>query len=45
MAAGKLDGRVLISDEIPLDQLPRIYKERICTGTAVKVMVRIGEAF
>jgi (R,R)-butanediol dehydrogenase / meso-butanediol dehydrogenase / diacetyl reductase len=45
MAAGKLDGRALISDEITLDQLPRIYKERVCTGTAVKVMVRIGEAF
>ena len=45
MAAGKLDGRALISDEISLDQLPRIYKERICTGAAVKAMVRIGEAF
>ena len=45
MAAGKLDGRPLISHEITLDQLPRIYKERICTGTAVKVMVRIGESF
>ena len=45
MAAGKLDGRVLVSDEIALEQLPRTYKERICTGTAVKVIARIGEAF
>ena len=45
MAAGKLDGRALITDLITLDQLPQIYKERICTGDAVKVMVRIGEAF
>jgi threonine dehydrogenase-like Zn-dependent dehydrogenase len=45
MANGKLDGRVLISDEITLEQLPRIYKEKICMGTAVKVMVRIGDAF
>ena len=45
MAAGKLDGRVLISDEISLEQLPLIYKERICTGSAAKVIVRIGEAF
>ena len=45
MAAGKLDGRILISDEITLDQLPRVYNERICTATAIKVMVRIGDAF
>jgi len=45
MAAGKLDGRVLVSDAITLEQLPQIYKERICTGAAVKVIARIGEAY
>jgi len=39
MAQGKLDGRPLISDLISLDQLPEIYKSRIHTGKAIKVMV------
>jgi (R,R)-butanediol dehydrogenase/meso-butanediol dehydrogenase/diacetyl reductase len=45
MAQGKLDGRPLITDVIPLDRLPAVYKERIETGKAVKVMMHIGEEF
>lgn len=45
MAAGILDGRPLITDCEPLERLPSVYKERIDTGQAVKVMLRIGEEF
>lgn len=45
MAQGKLDGRPLITDLIPLDRLPGVYKERIETGKAIKVMIQIGEGF
>jgi len=45
MAAGILDGRLLISDDEPLERLPVVYRERIDTGLAVKVMLRIGEEF
>ena len=45
MAKGELDGRPLISDLITLDELPRVYKERIHTGRALKVMLKIGEDF
>lgn len=45
MAAGKIDARPLISDLIPLEGLPRIYRERIHPGKTVKVMLRIGEEF
>jgi len=45
MAEGKLDGSPLITDLIPLDDLPRVYRDRIHTGKAVKVMVQIGEEF
>ena len=45
MAEGKLDGRPLITDLISLDQLPRVYRERIETGQAIKVMLKIGEEF
>ena len=45
MQAGKLDGRALITDCISLDELPRVYEERIHTGKAIKVMLRIGEEF
>lgn len=45
MAEGMLDPRPLISDLIPIEELPRIYAERIHTGKAVKVMVRIGPEF
>ncbi len=42
MAEGLLDGRPLISDEIRLEELPRVYHERIDTGRSVKVMIDIG---
>lgn len=45
MAEGILDGRSLISDDEPLERLPAVYRERIDTGLAVKVMLRIGEEF
>ena len=45
MAAGILDGRPLISDDEPLERLPAVYKDRIDTGLAVKVMLRIGDEF
>jgi (R,R)-butanediol dehydrogenase/meso-butanediol dehydrogenase/diacetyl reductase len=45
MAEGILDGRPLITDCEPLERLPAVYRERIDTGLAVKVMLRIGEEF
>lgn len=45
MAAGKIDARPLISDLIPLEQLPPVYRERIHPGKTVKVMLKIGEEF
>ena len=45
MAEGKIDARPLISDLIPLEQLPRVYRERIHPGKTVKVMLQIGEEF
>ena len=39
MAAGKLDGRALVTDAVPLAQLPTVYRERIDTGQAIKVIV------
>ncbi len=45
MAAGRIDARPLISDLIPLEQLPQAYRERIHPGKAVKVMLKIGEEF
>jgi 2-desacetyl-2-hydroxyethyl bacteriochlorophyllide A dehydrogenase len=45
MAAGILDARPLISDDEPLEQLPDVYRKRIDTGLAVKVLLRIGEEF
>lgn len=45
MAQGKLDARPLISDYEPLERLPALYRERIDTGLAVKVLLRIGEEF
>jgi len=45
MAEGKIDARPLITDLIPLDQLPQIYQERINPGKVIKVMLRIGEEF
>jgi len=45
MARGKLDARPLITDLISLDDLPKVYADRIHTGKAVKVMLQIGEEF
>lgn len=45
MAEGKIDARPLISDLIPLDELPHVYRERIHPGKTVKVMLQIGEEF
>ncbi|MBW2409660.1 MAG: alcohol dehydrogenase catalytic domain-containing protein [Deltaproteobacteria bacterium] len=45
MQEGKLDGRALITDLIGLDELPRIYTERIHSGKAIKVMLQIGDEF
>jgi threonine dehydrogenase-like Zn-dependent dehydrogenase len=45
MATGILDARPLISDDEPLERLPTVYRERIDTGLAVKVLLRIGEEF
>jgi threonine dehydrogenase-like Zn-dependent dehydrogenase len=45
MAEGKIDARDMITDLIPLEELPRVYRQRIHPGKAVKVMMRIGEEF
>jgi len=45
MAQGKLDGRPMISDLISIEELPQVYRERIHSGKALKVMLKIGEAF
>ena len=45
MAEGKIDARPLISDYAPLERLPAVYRERIDTGLAVKVLLKIGEEF
>lgn len=45
MARGDIDARPLISDRIALEELPRLYRERIHPGKAVKVLMKIGEAF
>lgn len=42
MAEGRLDGRALITDLIPLAQLPTVFRERIDRGRAIKVMVETG---
>jgi threonine dehydrogenase-like Zn-dependent dehydrogenase len=45
MAAGLLDVRPLITDVTSLESLPEIYRTRVDTGLAIKVMVRIGDEF
>jgi len=45
MAEGKLDARLLISDDEPLERLPVVYRERIDTGKSIKAVFSIGEAF
>jgi threonine dehydrogenase-like Zn-dependent dehydrogenase len=42
MAAGQLDGGALVTDTVSLAQLPAVYRERIDTGQAIKVMVEIS---
>ncbi len=41
----KLDAKSLISDFISLEELPRVYGEKIHPGKTTKVMIRIGEEF
>ena len=45
MAEGKIDARPFITDLIPMDQLPQIYKERIHPRKIIKAMLQIGEEF
>ncbi|EKD22195.1 MAG: alcohol dehydrogenase zinc-binding protein, partial [uncultured bacterium] len=45
MAEGRIDARPMISDLIGLELLPRVYRERIHPGKAVKVLLRIGAEF
>jgi hypothetical protein len=45
MAAGKLDARPMISDLAPLERLPDVYRERIASGLAVKVLLQISDEF
>lgn len=45
MAEGKIDAWDVITDLIPLEELPQVYRERIHPGKAIKVMVKIGEEF
>jgi threonine dehydrogenase-like Zn-dependent dehydrogenase len=42
MAAGRLDGRPLVTDVVSLAQLPAVFRERIDTGQAIKVLVETG---
>jgi threonine dehydrogenase-like Zn-dependent dehydrogenase len=42
MEEERLDGRPLISDLVALDELPAVFRERIDTGKAIKVMVDTG---
>ncbi len=45
MAEGRIDARPMISDLVPLAALPEIYRDRIDTGLALKVLLQIGEEF
>ncbi len=45
MAAGRVDAHPLVSDLIPLEKLPEVYRERIDPGLAVKVLLQIGDEF
>jgi len=45
ISEGVLDPLPLISDWTTLDDLPNVYLKRIKTGQAIKVMLKIGEAF
>jgi threonine dehydrogenase-like Zn-dependent dehydrogenase len=45
MAQGKIDARDMVTDLISLDELPKVYQERIRPGKTVKVIVKMGEEF
>ncbi|MGQ9693606.1 MAG: zinc-dependent alcohol dehydrogenase [Thermodesulfobacteriota bacterium] len=45
MAEGKIKATALITDFIPLEFLPAVYKEKIHPGKSIKVMLQIGEEF
>jgi 2-desacetyl-2-hydroxyethyl bacteriochlorophyllide A dehydrogenase len=45
MAEGRIDARPLISDLAPLADLPEVYRDRIDTGQALKVLLQVGEEF
>jgi len=45
ISEGVLDPLPLISDWCTLDELPDVYRDRIKTGKATKVMLKIGEEF
>ena len=42
MAEGRLDGRTLITDIVPLAKLPAVFRERIDAGRTIKAMVETG---
>ncbi len=41
----KLDAKAMISDFTSLEGLPRLYRDRIHAGKAIKAMIQIGEEF
>jgi 2-desacetyl-2-hydroxyethyl bacteriochlorophyllide A dehydrogenase len=41
----KLDGKAMISDFTSLEELPRLYRDRIHAGKTTKAMIQIGEEF
>ena len=41
----KLDAKAMISDFTSLEELPRLYRDRIHPGKVTKVMIQIGEEF
>ncbi len=45
MAEGKLNGHAMISDLITLEELPRVFNQRILAGKSIKVLLKIGEEF
>jgi threonine dehydrogenase-like Zn-dependent dehydrogenase len=45
MASGLIDATPMISDLAHLADLPEIYRTRIDTGLAVKVLLQVGEEF
>lgn len=41
----KLDAKAMISDFTSLEELPRLYRDRIHAGKTTKAMIQIGEEF